>query len=56
MIDPVSAFAAAQTAFAVTRKLISAGRELHDVKVWGRGMRLALTLPKLNHKEKTPLY
>lgn len=31
MIDPVSAFAAAQAAFSVTKKLIGAGRELHDV-------------------------
>jgi len=31
MIDPISAFAAAQTAFTLTKKLISAGRELHDV-------------------------
>ena len=31
MIDPISAFAAAQSAFTLTKKLISAGRELHDV-------------------------
>ena len=31
MIDPVSAFAAAQAAYTVTKKLITAGRELHDV-------------------------
>jgi len=31
MIDPISAFAAAQSAFTLTKKLIGAGRELHDV-------------------------
>ena len=31
MIDPVTAFAAAQAAFSITKKLIGAGRELHDV-------------------------
>jgi hypothetical protein len=31
MIDPISAFTAASAAFTLTKKLIGAGRELHDV-------------------------
>ena len=31
MIDPISAFTAATAAFTLTKKLIGAGRELHDV-------------------------
>lgn len=55
MIDPVSAFAAAQTAFAVTRKLIGAGRELHDVsKSLGSWYEACADITKAESQRKNP--
>ena len=55
MIDPISAFAAAQSAFTLTKKLIGAGRELHDVsKTLGSWYEACADLNKAESQRKNP--
>ena len=55
MIDPVSAFAAAQAAFTVTKKLIGAGRELHDVSSQiGKWYQACADVTKAESQRKNP--
>jgi len=55
MIDPISAFAAAQSAFSLTKKLIGAGRELHDVsKTLGSWYEACADLTKAESQRKNP--
>ena len=55
MIDPISAFAAAQSAFTLTKKLIGAGRELHDVsKTLGSWYEACADLTKAESQRKNP--
>jgi hypothetical protein len=55
MIDPVTAFAAAQAAFTVTKKLIGAGRELHDVsKSLGSFYEACSDVAKAESQRKNP--
>lgn len=55
MIDPISAFAAAQSAFTLTKKLIGAGRELHDVsRTLGSWYEACADLTKAESQRKNP--
>ena len=55
MIDPISAFAAAQSAFTLTKRLIGAGRELHDVsKTLGSWYEACADLNKAESQRKNP--
>ena len=55
MIDPISAFAAAQSAFTLTKKLIGAGRELHDVsKTLGSWYEACADVTKAESQRKKP--
>jgi hypothetical protein len=55
MIDPISAFAAAQSAFTLTKKLIGAGRELHDVsKSLGSFYEACSDISKAESQRKNP--
>ena len=55
MIDPVTAFAAAQAAFSMTKKLIGAGREIHDVtSELGKWYEACSDLTKAESQRKSP--
>jgi len=55
MIDPVTAFAAAQAAFSMTKKLIGAGREIHDItSELGKWYEACSDLTKAESQRKSP--
>ena len=55
MIDPVSAFAAAQAAFSMTKKLIGAGREIHAItSELGKWYEACSDLTKAESQRKSP--